>query len=211
MGVNLIKLRREFTSNGITCDDLNPDPFVQFEIWMKQALKAELTLPNAMSLATSDENGIGVRTVLLKTFDEHGFVFFTNYNSKKSKQINNNSKTAALFPWLDLERQVKISGKAEKISVAESSQYFATRPLDSKLGAWASKQSSVLTSRQALLSQLKLVEKRFDGEVPLPDFWGGYRIVPETIEFWQGRKNRLHDRFIYIKKNNNWKINRLAP
>ncbi|OIR24931.1 pyridoxamine 5'-phosphate oxidase [Bathymodiolus thermophilus thioautotrophic gill symbiont] len=212
MGVDLMKLRREFTSNGISRAELDDNPFVQFKIWMTQAIEAELTLPNAMSLATSDKEGVGIRTVLLKTFDEHGFVFFTNYNSKKARQLDSNPNAALLFPWLDLERQVKISGTVEKVSTLESIKYFSSRPKDSQLGAWASAQSSRLSSRQVLLSEFKAMKRKFDqGEVPLPDFWGGYRIVPTTIEFWQGRENRLHDRFVYTKSGNTWAISRLAP
>ncbi|SMM98528.1 Pyridoxamine 5'-phosphate oxidase [uncultured Candidatus Thioglobus sp.] len=212
MNIDLNKLRREFTSNGIARADLNNNPFLQFETWMRQATEAGLTLPNAMSLATSDDNGVSIRTVLLKTFDEKGFVFFTNYNSKKSKQLGNNPQAALLFPWLDLERQVKISGKVEKISTLDSVKYFATRPKDSQLGAWASAQSSTLSSRQVLLSQFTSMKEKFSkGEVPLPDFWGGYRVIPKTVEFWQGRENRLHDRFIYTLVDDAWEISRLAP
>ncbi len=212
MSVDLIKLRCEFTSNGISRSDLDKNPFVQFKIWMEQAVDAGLTLPNSMSLATSDEYGVNIRTVLLKIFDEQGFVFFTNYNSEKSKQITNNPKVALLFPWLGLERQVKICGAAEKIPTLESIKYFASRPKDSQLGAWASNQSSILNARQVLLSEFNAMSQKFSkGEVPLPDFWGGYRIAPITIEFWQGRKNRLHDRFVYTRKDNTWNISRLAP
>ncbi len=212
MSVDLIKLRREFTSNGITRAELNANPFVQFEDWIEQATQAGLTLPNAMSLATADSDEIGIRTVLLKSFDEQGFVFFTNYNSKKSKQITDNPKAALLFPWLDLERQVKISGRVEKIATLDSIKYFSSRPKDSQLGAWASDQSSGLSSRQVLLTQFESMKAKFHkGEVPLPDFWGGYRVVPHTIEFWQGRENRLHDRFVYKKQGDNWTIERLAP
>lgn len=212
MSVDLIKLRREFTSNGITRAELNGNPFVQFEAWIEQATQAEITLPNAMSLATADNDEIGIRTVLLKSFDEQGFVFFTNYNSKKSKQITSNPKAALLFPWLDLERQVKISGVVEKISTLDSIKYFSSRPKDSQLGAWASNQSSQLSSRQVLLTQFESMKAKFNkGEVPLPDFWGGYRVVPHTIEFWQGRENRLHDRFVYKKQDDSWVVERLAP
>lgn len=212
MSVDLNQLRYEFTSKGISRADLDNNPLVQFKVWMEQAVEANLTLPNAMSLATSDESGIGVRTVLLKTFDKNGFVFFTNYNSKKSKQMNGNPKVAALFPWLDLERQVKITGIVKKISTIDSIKYFSSRPKDSQLGAWASAQSSTLSSRQILLSEFDAMKRKFGkGEVPLPDFWGGYRIIPKTIEFWQGRENRLHDRFIYSNENGKWEISRLAP
>ncbi len=212
MTLDLLELRREFTSKGISSTDLDANPFVQFKGWMQQAIEADLTLPNAMSLATSDESGASIRTVLLKNFDEKGFVFFTNYNSKKSKQITNNPNAALLFPWLDLERQVKISGTVEKVSTLESLKYFASRPKDSQLGAWASAQSSSLSSRQVLLMEFDKMKRKFsDGEVPLPDFWGGYRLVPTTIEFWQGRESRLHDRFVYTRKENTWEISRLAP
>ncbi len=212
MSVDLLKLRREFTSAGLSKDELNNNPFVQFEIWIEQATDADLTLPNAMSLATSDNDEVSIRTVLLKSFDEKGFVFFTNYNSRKSKQIKSNPKAALLFPWLDLERQVKISGFVEKISTLESIKYFSSRPKDSQLGAWASDQSSGISSRQLLLTQFeKMKEKFHQGEVPLPDFWGGYRVIPHRIEFWQGRENRLHDRFVYLKKGDGWDIERLAP
>ena len=212
MAIDLSKLKTQFSSSGIAKGELNANPFIQFELWMQQASAAELTLPNAMSLATHNAAEISIRTVLLKSFDEQGFVFFTNYNSKKSKQIENNPQAALLFSWLNLERQVKISGTVEKVSAVESIKYFASRPKDSQLSAWASAQSSKLSSRQALLSQFALMRAKFNkGEVPLPDFWGGYRVVPHSIEFWQGRENRLHDRFIYQKQQDNWVISRLAP
>ena len=212
MSVDLLQLRREFSEKGLTRKELSDDPFVQFECWMDEATQAGLTLPNAMSLATSNQDGVSIRTVLLKSFDQAGFVFFTNYNSKKSKQIQDNPKAALLFPWLDLERQVKISGRVEKLSTLESIKYFSTRPKDSQLGAWASQQSSKISSRQVLLSQFASMREKFSkGEVPLPDFWGGYRVVADSIEFWQGRENRLHDRFVYTVDEGNWTISRLAP
>ncbi len=212
MVMDLNALRCEFTSSGISREQMNSNPFIQFEAWLKQASDADLTLPNAMSLATSNADEVSIRTVLLKSFDENGFVFFTNYESKKSKQIQENPKAALLFPWLDLERQVKISGTVEKISTLESVKYFSSRPKDSQLGAWASSQSSGISSRQILLSQFEAMKNKFkQGKIPLPDFWGGYRVVPQRIEFWQGRENRLHDRFAYIKQDGNWIIERLAP
>lgn len=207
-----IDLRHKFTSNGITRSELDKSPFSQFETWMAQATEAGVILPNAMSLATGDTDEISIRTVLLKSFNHQGFVFFTNYASKKSTQIKGNPKVALLFPWLALERQVKILGLVEKISTLESVKYFASRAKASQLGAWASAQSSPLSSRQVLLSQFESMQKKFaKGEVPLPDFWGGYRVVPSSIEFWQGRENRLHDRFVYKKVQNKWLISRLAP
>ena len=212
MSLDLNSLRREFTQSGLSREELNPSPFVQFEQWIEQATQANLTLPNAMSLATSDEEEVSIRTVLLKSFDDKGFVFFTNYGSKKAKQIDKNPKAALLFSWLDLERQVKISGSVEKLSTLESVKYFATRPKESQLGAWASTQSLPISSRAVLLGEFERMKEKFrGGEVPLPDFWGGYRVVPHSIEFWQGRENRLHDRFRYQQDKGTWQIERLAP
>ena len=212
MAVDLNALRREFTSSGISREQMNDNPFAQFELWMKQASDTDLTLPNAMSLATSDADEVSIRTVLLKSFDKQGFVFFTNYESKKSQQIQNNPQAAILFPWLALERQVKIIGSVEKITKIESFKYFSSRPKESQLGAWASQQSSRISSRSVLSEQFASMKKKFsDGEIPLPDFWGGYRVVPHSIEFWQGRENRLHDRFIYELSSGNWSISRLSP
>ncbi len=211
MSVDLDKLRREYCKSGLSRAQLNTDPFLQFEVWLQQAADAQLTLPNAMSLATGNSDELSIRTVLLKSFDADGFVFFTNYQSRKSQQIKDNTNVAVLFPWLDLERQVKISGTVQRVSIAESAQYFASRPKESQLGAWASKQSSTLPSRQALLDKFESIKSEFNADVPLPEFWGGYRIVPRSIEFWQGRENRLHDRFVYKKESDNWLINRLAP
>ncbi len=204
--------RHEFLKTGLSRSALNSDPFKQFELWFKQAEQYDVIEPTAMSLATSDGIDVSIRTVLLKYFDPQGFVFFTNYGSSKAKQIAVNNHVALLFPWLSLERQVKIKGTAEKISSLESMKYFASRPKDSQIGAWASQQSSHISSRQLLLSQFDSMKSKFqNGEIPLPDFWGGYRVVPQSIEFWQGRENRLHDRFVYEKYDNQWLINRLAP
>jgi pyridoxamine 5'-phosphate oxidase len=190
---------------------LNDNPIDQFQLWFLQAMEANIVEPSAMSLATSDDS-IGIRTVLLKYFDEKGFVFFTNYESKKSKQIQQNPQAAILFPWLALERQVKIVGKVEKITKLESLKYFSSRPKNSQLGSWASQQSSRISSRSVLAEQFTSMKKKFSsGEIPLPDFWGGYRVVPRSIEFWQGRENRLHDRFIYELSDDKWTIGRLSP
>ena len=208
---DLSNLRKEYLQNGINRDDLNDSPIDQFSLWFSQAMEADIIEPSAMSLATSDDS-IGIRTVLLKYFDENGFVFFTNYESKKSKQIQNNPQAAILFPWLALERQVKIIGSVEKITKLESFKYFSSRPKESQLGAWASQQSSRISSRSVLAEQFASMKKKFsDGEIPLPDFWGGYRIKPENFEFWQGCPNRLHDRFLYSKTADEWSIERLAP
>ncbi|ARU58191.1 pyridoxamine 5'-phosphate oxidase [Oleiphilus messinensis] len=209
-------LRREYMSQGLNREDLAANPVDQFERWFTQASEADIIDPNAMTLATVNAEGQpSARTVLLKLFDYEGFVFFTNYGSRKAKDLKDNDKVALLFPWLQLNRQIRIEGCARKISSAESFKYFSTRPRGSQLGAWCSQQSEVISSRQFLeMSLAKMTEKFKDGEVPLPDFWGGYRVIPEKIEFWQGRENRLHDRFVYRhdeNEKNNWQINRLAP
>jgi pyridoxamine 5'-phosphate oxidase len=205
--------RREFTKGGLNKEDLSPSPFEQFEKWFTQAMDADIPDASAMSLATVSATGKPTqRTVLLKIFDEKGFIFFTNYNSQKSKQIGENANVSLLFPWTELERQVEINGVATKISTAESLKYFLSRPRGSQLGAWASAQSSPINSRQILEGQLQKMKSKFTkGEIPLPDFWGGYRVVPETIEFWQGGANRLHDRFEYTRDNSGWISKRLQP
>ena len=209
--VDLSNLRKEYLQSGIIKEDLSQNPIEQFSLWFSQAMEANIIEPSAMSLATSDDS-IGIRTVLLKYFDERGFVFFTNYESKKSKQIHNNPQAAILFPWLALERQVKVIGSVEKITKLESFKYFSSRPKDSQLGAWASQQSSKISSRSLLAQQFASMKKKFSsGEIPLPDFWGGYRVIPKSIEFWQGRENRLHDRFIYELSSGQWTISRLSP
>jgi len=212
MTVDLTNLRKEFRRKGLKRSELDNDPFKQFSLWFSQANKLRIVEPSAMSLATTDEKEIGIRTVLLKHVDDKGFVFFTNYGSKKSQQIKAKPQAALLFPWLDLERQVKIVGSVEKITKLESIKYFASRPKDSQFGAWASQQSSIISSRSLLISQFESIKNKFSkGEVPLPDFWGGYRVIPESIEFWQGRDSRLHDRFIYQRSEGGWSISRLSP
>lgn len=207
-------LRRDYRQKALVLEDLQAEPVTQFRQWFDEACAAELTEPNAMTLACADSDGkVSARTVLLKAYDDQGFVFFTNYESRKSKALEANSKAALLFPWLDLERQVEINGTAEKISAAESLAYFTKRPLGSRVGAWVSHQSSIITSRSILEAKFEeLMAKYKNGEVPLPDFWGGWRIIPQEIEFWQGRTNRLHDRFRYIREpGGSWSINRLSP
>jgi len=212
MTADLTNLRKEFRENGLNRSELDNDPFKQFSLWFTQAIKSGIVEPSAMSLATADEKQIGIRTVLLKHFDDKGFVFFTNYGSKKSQQIKVKPQAALLFPWLNLERQVKIIGNVEKVSTLESIKYFASRPKDSKLSAWASQQSVTISSRSLLISQFESMKNKFSkGDVPLPDFWGGYRVIPDSIEFWQGRESRLHDRFIYQRSVNGWSISRLSP
>ena len=208
---DLSSLRKEFLQSGINKEDLKSSPVEQFSLWFSQAMESDIVEPTAMSLATSDDS-IGIRTVLLKYFDEKGFVFYTNYKSKKSKQMQKNPQAAILFPWLALERQVKIIGKVEKISKLESLKYFSSRPKGSQIGAWASEQSSRISSRSILIEQFESMKKKFsNGEIPLPEFWGGYRVIPQSIEFWQGRANRLHDRFIYEREEGEWTISRLSP
>ena len=206
-------LRREYNTRGLHREDLDKDPITQFRTWFQDAQKAALLEPNAMTLATADSTGrVTARTVLLKAFDTRGFVFFTNYESVKARQIAENSQVALLFTWLPLERQLSICGHAEKISTVESLAYFASRPFGSRLGAWVSQQSRVISSRKLLEIKFEEMRKKFaNGEVPLPDFWGGYRVVPETMEFWQGAASRLHDRFLYRRLHDSWSIERLSP
>lgn len=211
--MDLADFRKEYSSRGLHREDLDPDPVAQFSTWFQQATDVGVNEPNAMTLATVDENGMPYqRTVLLKYFDTAGFVFFTNYGSRKSAQIAANPKVSLLFPWITLERQVIIQGSAEKISSAESLKYFASRPRESQMGAWVSNQSEVITSRKFLMQKLAEIKDKFQhGEIPLPSFWGGYRVKPEMIEFWQGGPARLHDRFLYQKSEAGWKIDRLSP
>ena len=204
----------DFSRSPLLIEELESDPIVQFEKWFREAWDENYPMPHAMSLATASAEGLPtVRTVLLKRYDPRGFVFFTNYGSRKAKQINDNPQAALLFPWVRLGRQVTVAGRVEKISKSESVQYFLSRPRGSQLSAWASAQSNVISSRAILESAFATVKRRFaDGEVPLPDFWGGYRVDPDSIEFWQNRKDRLHDRFLYNRgENGAWRIDRLTP
>ena len=208
-------LRSEYTQAGLSRENLAMNPFLQFEVWFKQANQAQLAEVNAMQLATASPQGKPtLRTVLLKAFDEQGFVFYTNYHSQKAQQIAENPQVAALFFWKELERQVEVTGRIEKVSTLESLKYFTSRPQGSQLGAWVSAQSSIITSRKLLEAKLEEMKQKFShGEIPLPDFWGGFRIIPETVEFWQGRPNRLHDRFEYRRQagQTSWQIERLSP
>lgn len=212
--MNLADMRRNYTRDGLSEESAAADPFAQFRTWFEQALQADLAEPNAMALATVNPQGQpSLRTVLLKAYDAKGFVFYTNYTSAKADDIAQNPQVCLLFTWLDLERQVKIQGRAEKIGAAESLRYFASRPFGSRLGAWVSHQSSIISSRKLLEMKLDEMKRKFaGGEVPLPSFWGGYRVRPELFEFWQGRENRLHDRLQYTPADGEgWKIERLAP
>jgi pyridoxamine 5'-phosphate oxidase len=213
--VDLSQFRREYLKGGLSRADLQCDPVLQFSTWFEQARKTEIADPTAMVLATVGSGGRpSQRTVLLKYFDEKGFVFFTNFESRKAAEIKGNAQVSLLFVWLELERQVMINGVAGKISVAESAKYFMTRPKESQMAAWVSSQSHPLTSKQILMQKfLEMKAKIGEGKVPLPSFWGGYRVEPLEIEFWQGGKNRLHDRFLYTRNAgvDGWTINRLAP
>lgn len=207
-------MRRSYADQPLEAGDLAADPFMQFDQWMRAAIDCQLLEPNAMTLATVGSDGQpAVRTVLLKGFDARGLVFYTNYGSAKARQIAQNDRVALLFQWLPLERQVSIAGRAEKISAAESLAYFLSRPRESQIGAWASRQSDVIGTRSILEAKFAEMKARFaDGQIPLPSFWGGYRVVPASFEFWQGRKNRLHDRFVYQRQvDGPWTIQRLMP
>lgn len=206
-------MRREYKRSELDEHSVDANPFVQFEKWFSDAQNAEILEPNTMLLATCGAQNIpNIRAVLLKIFDERGFVFFTNYTSDKAKEIEENPNVAVEFLWLDLERQVRIIGTCEKISHTESLSYFMKRSRGSQIGAWVSEQSKIISSRKLLSMALEKMKEKFkNGEVPLPDFWGGYRVIPNKIEFWQGRESRLHDRILYTKEGENWHISRLAP
>lgn len=212
--MDISHLRREYLHGGLNRSDLSADPIDQFAKWFEQARKTKIAEPTAMVMATVNRAGQpSQRSVLLKYFDERGFVFFTNYGSRKAEEIGQNSKVSLLFVWLELERQIMINGSAAKISAAHSAKYFMSRPKNSQVAAWVSSQSHSLSSRQALMQKFGEMKKKFsEGKVPLPSFWGGYRVVPTEIEFWQGRVNRLHDRFIYRRgEAEQWNIERLNP
>ncbi|WIO74227.1 pyridoxamine 5'-phosphate oxidase [Porticoccaceae bacterium LTM1] len=205
--------RREYAYGKLTRESLADSPYAQFDHWMKQAIEAEITDPTAMCVATAGADGrLWQRMVLLKGFDEQGFVFYTNLGSRKARDIANNPNVSLHFPWLALDRQVIVSGKAEKLSKAQVLKYFLKRPRESQLGAWASQQSSRISSRQVLEAEYGRIKAKFSkGEIPVPDFWGGFRVIPNEFEFWQGGEHRLHDRFQYLLQDGEWQIERLAP
>ena len=212
--MNVSDMRMDYTRDELHRRDLKPDPFDQFELWFKQACESGMIEPNALSLATVDAAGRPtLRTVLLKKWDRRGFVFFTNLESRKAHDLEVNPKVSLLFPWLSLQRQVAVNGTAERIPASEVLAYFVTRPFGSQLAAWASPQSRVITTRSLLEAKWEEMKRKFrEGQVPLPSFWGGYRVTPRDFEFWQGRSSRLHDRFLYTPgAEGTWQIERLAP
>lgn len=205
-------LRRQYTKSALTSQSVNKDPIKQFEKWFSQTLKAGLVEPNAMIVATSTPKGKpSARVVLLKGLSDEGFIFFTNYESKKGSELIKNPNASLLFYWDKLERQVRIEGKVKKISRAESAMYFNSRPHASRIAAWSSHQSSVIKDRKEIDKAFKKFDEMYPAEVPLPDYWGGFILIPNEFEFWQGRLNRMHDRIKYKKSGGKWKISRLAP
>ncbi|MBR8300838.1 pyridoxamine 5'-phosphate oxidase [Burkholderia dolosa] len=211
----LADLRINYSRASLDEADVAPDPFAQFDRWFNEALAAKLPEPNTMTLATVGADGRpAARIVLIKGVDARGFVFFTNYESRKGRELAAHPYAALLFYWIELERQVRIEGRIEKTSAEESDRYFASRPLGSRIGAWASEQSAVIDSRATLEAREKAVAERFGDDPPRPPHWGGYRVVPDTIEFWQGRPSRLHDRLLYTRDASapqGWTISRLSP
>jgi pyridoxamine 5'-phosphate oxidase len=213
--MSIADIRRNYARARLDEADVSHDPFVEFARWFAEAQEAEVPEPTAMTLATSSPDGHpSARIVLLKGFDQRGFVFFTDYRSRKGMELEANPRAALVFWWGELERQVRITGGVALATHEESEGYFKTRPLGSRIGAWASHQSRVIPGRATLEGDVKQVEARFpDGEVPLPPHWGGYRVVPDAIEFWQGRESRLHDRIRYVRETGGkaWRVERLSP
>jgi len=214
MDTSVADLRKDYTLQGLSETDADPNPFKQFQIWFDQTLAAQLPEPNAMTLATATSDGKpSARMVLLKNFDERGFVFYTNYRSHKGQELADNPQAALVFWWAELERQVRIEGCVEKVSDQESDEYFHSRPLNSRLGAWVSEQSQAIASREFLELRLQELKTQYENQdVPRPTHWGGFRVIPTVIEFWQGRPSRLHDRLNYRRlDDDNWLIERLSP
>ncbi|AFY90347.1 pyridoxamine 5'-phosphate oxidase [Chroococcidiopsis thermalis] len=214
MNPNVADLRIDYQLEGLQETDVDPNPLRQFQIWFDRALSAQIPEPNAMTLATATTDAIpSARIVLLKGFDERGFVFYTNYQSHKGQELTTNPHAALVFWWAELERQVRIEGRVEQVSAQESDEYYRSRPLNSRLGAWASEQSQVVESRAALEQRLQELQTKYENrDIPRPPYWGGFRVIPNAIEFWQGRPSRLHDRLRYrLLENGSWTIERLSP
>ncbi len=213
MQPEISNLRQTYHLGSLRREQLDEDPFRQFGIWFSQAHEAGIAEPNAMVLSTSTPQGLpSSRVVLLKDVNDQGFSFYTNFKSRKGNEIDTNPHVSLLFLWLPLERQVRIEGVTHRISDAEADAYFRSRPEGSRLGAWASEQSSIIPGREVLDKRLNHFRQTWpDGNIPRPEHWGGYRVVPQRFEFWQGRDNRLHDRFLYSRNEGNWQVDRLAP
>jgi len=209
----LESLRKKYSDEGIDQLTSDPDPYIQFQFWYSQAIDSGIAEPNAFSLGSvSSDSKPSQRTVLMKSFDNEGFVFYTNHGSRKGKQMTENNQVSMLFPWYELHRQVNIEGTVSRIDDKRSFEYFRSRPEGSRIGAWASRQSQELDSRAILKKQIKEIEQKFKGqEIPLPPFWGGYLIRPKRFEFWQGRTHRLHDRIVYADQHGQWVKSRLSP
>ena len=214
MNANVADLRKDYQLQGLSETDADRNPFKQFQLWFDQALAAQLPEPNAMTVATVTKSGKPrARVVLLKNFDERGFVFYTNYHSHKGQELADNPQAAIAFWWAELERQVRIEGRVLKVSDRESDEYFHSRPFNSRLGAWASEQSQVIESREVLEQSLQDLKTKYENQdIPRPPHWGGFRVIPTAIEFWQGRPSRLHDRLLYsLLDDGSWQIERLSP
>lgn len=212
MNKAIADIRKDYTLQSLNEADVAANPIEQFTKWWNEAIESEIIEANAMTLATATKNGKpSARIVLLKDFDDTGFVFFTNYTSKKGKELLENPQTALIFFWKELERQIRIEGEVKTIDAKESDEYFNSRPAASRIGAWASPQSDIISNRKFLEENTQMYATKFSNNIPRPAHWGGYKVVLASIEFWQGRKNRLHDRILYTKQPQGWKIVRLAP
>ncbi|MCM2327424.1 MAG: pyridoxamine 5'-phosphate oxidase [Lysobacter sp.] len=210
--MNIADIRKDYALRRLDETDVDGDPFKQFHAWLEEALEAQVPEPTAMTLATVDTEGSpSARIMLLKALDGRGFVFYTNYESRKGQELAARPRAALTFFWKELERQVRVEGTVEKVSAAESDEYFASRPLGSRIGAWASTQSATIASRPWLEERVKAAETQHGDHPPRPPHWGGYRVLPDWLEFWQGRQSRLHDRIAYTREAGGWKISRLSP
>ena len=210
--MNIADIRKDYALKRLDESDVDADPFKQFHAWLREALAAEVPEPTAMTLATVDDEGSpSARIMLLKALDERGFVFYTNYESRKGRELATRPRAALTFFWKELERQVRIEGSVEKVSAAESDEYFASRPLGSRIGAWASTQSATIASRPWLEARVKAAEAQYGESPPRPPHWGGFRVIPDWLEFWQGRQSRLHDRIAFTRESTGWVVSRLSP